>query len=146
MACRQLSVAFDSRDAEIARELGISRSELRLLNLLEDGARSQVDAAAHLGLSRSAVTSLVDSLARRGLVERSTPPEDRRVKLLTLTPAVWGALAHHYGPAGGRVLEAIGATADSEASHELARQLSAIAAALRPELANAGARPLGAPV
>lgn len=38
------------------------------------------------GLSKSAATRMVDQLAKRGLVERSTDPEDRRSVQVQLTP------------------------------------------------------------
>lgn len=43
--------------------------------------------AEELGCDRSNVTDLVDRLELKGLVERRTDPEDRRVKQLVLTPA-----------------------------------------------------------
>lgn len=104
LACKQLGAAFDLRDGEISAELGISRNELRLLNFLEDGPRSQVDIAAHLVVSRAAVTSMVDELTAHDMVQRSPSPQDRRVKLVSLTPKVWRVLAQHYGPSGRRVL------------------------------------------
>jgi DNA-binding MarR family transcriptional regulator len=105
-ACKALGAAFDQRDAEIASRLGISRNELRLLNLLEEGPRSQVDIAARLVVSRAAVTAMVDSLTRHELVERTSSDRDRRIKLVSLTPRVWRLLADHYGPGGRRVLAA----------------------------------------
>ncbi|RWR15828.1 MarR family transcriptional regulator [Microbacterium enclense] len=134
IACRQLGAAFDSRDAEIAHALGVTRNELRLLNLLEDGPRPQVSVAGVLGLSRSAVTSIADSLTERRLIERSPSTEDRRVKLLSLTPAVWGVLAQHYRPGGERVIEAIASDFPEDAAAALAETLSAIAAAIHPSL------------
>lgn len=43
--------------------------------------------AADLHCDASNVTGLADRLERRGLVERRSDPNDRRVKLLALTPA-----------------------------------------------------------
>lgn len=130
VACKQLGAAFDARDAEIATGLGVSRNELRVLNLLEDGPHSHVSIATHLGVSRAAVTSIVDGLADRRLVSRSESPDDRRVKLVSLTPAVWAVLAEHYRPFGERVLA--GATALTPTDVEalvlyLGRLVSAIA-------------------
>ncbi|MYX32103.1 MarR family transcriptional regulator [Streptomyces sp. SID8377] len=45
------------------------------------------DLAADLMTDRPYVTLVVDDLARRGLVERTPHPRDRRRKLLSVTPA-----------------------------------------------------------
>ncbi len=131
LACRKLGAAFDARDAEIAMGLQVSRNELRLLNLLEDGPQSQVAIASHLGVSRAAITTMVDALATRGLVARAESPDDRRIKLVSLTPAVWGALAAHYRPLGERVLLETRALAPSELN-DLVTHLHALRAAIAP--------------
>ncbi|WP_214404267.1 MarR family winged helix-turn-helix transcriptional regulator [Pseudonocardia lacus] len=51
----------------------------------EEGGISQRDLAATLGLDPSQVVALVDELARRGLVERTPSPADRRTKLVAAT-------------------------------------------------------------
>ena len=43
--------------------------------------------ARTLSCDASNVTGLVDRLEREGLIERQSSPEDRRVKVLALTPA-----------------------------------------------------------
>lgn len=131
LACKQLGAAFDLRDAQISTELGISRNELRILNYLEDGPRSQVDIAAHLLVSRAAVTSMIDTLTARGLVERTPSTQDRRVKLVSVTSKVWRVLAQHYGPSGRRVLEAA-STLDDAQLRAMVDDLVRVSKAIRP--------------
>lgn len=133
MACKDLANAFDTRDASIATRLKVSRNELRLLNQLEDGPRSQVDIATHLGVTRSAVTAMVDRLSDDGLVTRQLSLEDRRVKMISLTAKVWQALAEHYGPAGRRVLQFAEPLTTDEVD-QLTAHLVRLARAIEPAL------------
>ena len=71
-----------------AREsLDITQSESELLRLLEHrpGLRVQ-DAALELGIASNSVSTLIKQLARAGLVERTTDPQDARAACLRLTP------------------------------------------------------------
>ena len=129
LACRALGAAFDEQDAVIAAGLHISRNELRLLNALEHGPRPQVDLATQLGLTRGAVTPMVDRLTARGLVQRDISASDRRVNLVSLTPQSWRVLAGQYAPTGQRVLAAV-ETLSSEAVDHLVTQLLVLTAAL----------------
>jgi DNA-binding MarR family transcriptional regulator len=57
-----------------------------LLDRLEDGVPSPMsDLARQLHCDKSNLTGLVDGLERRGLVQRTTPPNDRRVRALVTT-------------------------------------------------------------
>jgi MarR family transcriptional regulator for hemolysin len=62
------------------------------------GAVSQRELAAHLSTSSVSVVKLIDRMERDGWVVRKQSPEDRRVKLLFLTPkakSVWKDLTVH---------------------------------------------------
>lgn len=83
--------------------LGVGRSDLRALNLLEHGPLGAAARAHELGLSRASVTALVDRLVAAGLVSRSPSPTDRRAILVALEPPVWAAFARVYRPLGERV-------------------------------------------
>jgi DNA-binding MarR family transcriptional regulator len=70
-------------------ELGISLSQLKALGVLELEAEEALPLgglAAQLQLSLPAVSRLVDSLHKRGWVTREEAPEDRRCKLVQITP------------------------------------------------------------
>jgi DNA-binding MarR family transcriptional regulator len=75
-----------SHAAELAGEFGLSFLQSRALWRLEQPLATGA-LAEQLGLDRSNVTSIVDRLESGGFVTREAHPEDRRVKLLTLTPA-----------------------------------------------------------
>jgi len=70
----------------VAGEFGLSPMGLGLLKRLEPGAELPMSTMAEcLCCDASNVTSIVDRLGARGLIERRDSPKDRRVKLLALT-------------------------------------------------------------
>lgn len=60
---------------------------MHLHELGSDNDVSQSALAAAVGLDGSSLVRLLDILVERGLIERRPHPEDRRVKLVHLTPA-----------------------------------------------------------
>ncbi|HEY1478642.1 MAG TPA: MarR family transcriptional regulator [Gaiellales bacterium] len=73
-------------DAELA-ELGLSASELNLIACLSpEGPRRIGEVIADTAQRPSTVTGILDRLERRGLVERSLDPGDRRSFRAALTP------------------------------------------------------------
>lgn len=82
------------------------------------------DLAASMSCDRSYITGMADGLEERGLVER-VPGADRRVKLLTLTPA-GRQLREELLSAIGERSDAVRAL-DSEARLTLARTLTEMA-------------------
>lgn len=69
-------------------QFGIDGRELAVLAVL--GAEvplSQQEAAEQLGVDRTTMVALVDSLERKALVERHRSPEDRRKNIVRLTEA-----------------------------------------------------------
>jgi len=87
---------IDAFDEAAAGALGITRTDLRCLNLLEHGARSPTALAAALGLTTGSVTALIDRLERRQLVERARHPDDRRGIMVSATPKVFATLGGIY--------------------------------------------------
>lgn len=83
--------------------------------------------AEHHGLSRAAVSKTLAKLERRGYITRTPSPNDKRVALITVTPAgkdvidalfprqlrVEAALLARLGPDRSRVLEALRLLAES---------------------------------
>ena len=89
---------FSTYDAAIALLSGrmaresLSVSTFNVLMLLAHGEFRRAGCPMHrlgelLLVSRANVTGLVDSLERKGLVERREHPHDRRSKLVRITPA-----------------------------------------------------------
>jgi DNA-binding MarR family transcriptional regulator len=58
-----------------------------LAYVTEFGATSQTRLADRLGIGRAAIGSVVDRLEAGDLVERRPDPDDRRVWLVSITPA-----------------------------------------------------------
>jgi DNA-binding MarR family transcriptional regulator len=87
--------AIEQRTSALLRDLGLpSTSALIAL----DALRAAGDAvppsvlAERVFLTRGSVTSLLDTLARRGWVDRRPNPADRRSILVSITPAGRAAL------------------------------------------------------
>ena len=73
--------------------LELTKQQAHALYVLSvDGPRSMSDLAETLACDASSVTGLIDRLEARGLVSRHSVPSDRRMRMLTLTPA--GARMH----------------------------------------------------
>jgi DNA-binding MarR family transcriptional regulator len=106
-ACRDLVRAIDAFDEAASAGLGVGRSDLRALNLLEDGPLTASSLAERLILTRPAVTALVDRLVAAEFVERVAVPGDRRATAVALRPATWEAFARVYLPLGRRVHSAV---------------------------------------
>src|SRR6187200_2369483 len=71
----------------LAAELQLSPAQCHVLHLIEPGRPMPMGQLAEtLACDASNVTGLVDRLESRGLVRRRASAEDRRVKVLDLTP------------------------------------------------------------
>lgn len=83
----RFSFAQRSSLPALAAELELSPAQCHLLNLLEPGRSVPMgQLAGALSCDASNVTGLVDRLESRGLIQRSPSEQDRRVKVLSLTP------------------------------------------------------------
>jgi DNA-binding MarR family transcriptional regulator len=83
----QFTSANRSAQAQLMHELGLTPAHARALSILDpEQPRPMRAMASALCCDASMATWLVDRLEERGLVERQTPPNDRRVKTVVLTP------------------------------------------------------------
>lgn len=114
--CRALWEAMERFDAAACRALGVGRSDLRALNLLEAGPLAAGEIGDRLGLTSGSVTALIDRLERAGLVSRRHPDEDRRRVLVRLEPATYAAFAAVYAPLGARVAAAAASLTEEQRS------------------------------
>ncbi|HYO18575.1 MAG TPA: MarR family transcriptional regulator [Dermatophilaceae bacterium] len=121
VACRRFIQATDLSEERVAARLGIGRSDLRAVNLLEHGPVSHAQIARQLGLTPASVTALIDRLQAHGLVQRTPHPTDRRVTHVELLPRAWSELAAVYRPIGSAVLDAT-----SSRPREQRRQLATL--------------------
>lgn len=70
-----------------ALDLGRGSGRVKSLMWLSEGPLTLSGLAEAIGVDAPYATLIVDSLEERGLVERQPDPEDRRRKLVSLTPA-----------------------------------------------------------
>ena len=126
-AVKRFIQASDLCEERVARRLGLGRTDLRAINLLEDGPISQSEIAQRLGLSRASITVLIDRLVARGFVQRTPHATDRRVSQIELLPAAWQALAQIYRPIGMAVMASVDEL-PTASKQRLARQLDVMAA------------------
>jgi DNA-binding MarR family transcriptional regulator len=75
------------RIGRLLRPLGVSSPGGLVLGLLRDhGPMAPSEIGSRLIVTRATVTGLVDSLERRGFVQRTANPHDRRSLVVTITP------------------------------------------------------------
>jgi DNA-binding MarR family transcriptional regulator len=94
-AWRAISQIALDRDRKIAVSdaLGLSWTRVLALRLLATQSHTLRGLAQRLSADPPYVTLMVDDLEERGLVQRTPHPEDRRAKLVKLTPAGRAAAA-----------------------------------------------------
>jgi DNA-binding MarR family transcriptional regulator len=113
--------------AERLERLDLSPPHAGILGQLRRSAgQSQQDLAETLGLFPSRMVAFVDELERKGLIERRSNPDDRRVYALFLTAAGEKAL-RDIGRSNTEHLEALCAGLDATERSQLAALLERIA-------------------
>ncbi|GAA3123402.1 MarR family winged helix-turn-helix transcriptional regulator [Streptosporangium carneum] len=81
-----LSRALIDAELPVLREHGLSMwAYAVLLALDERPLRTQAALAESIGADKTRIIGFLDDLQRRGLIERTPDPTDRRVRLLSLT-------------------------------------------------------------
>lgn len=106
LAVRAMADALGRFDDAASKALGIGRTDLQALNLMEHGPVTAGQIAERLGLTSGTVTVLVDRLVKHGYAAREHDPDDRRRVLVRLEPATYAAFARTYAPCGRAVAEA----------------------------------------
>lgn len=89
IALRQITRAIDLNSKRLSKTSGMTAPQLLVLQtLLEEGGESKPSIVAKkIHLSQATVTSIVDRLARAGLVTRARNEDDRRAIDIALTDA-----------------------------------------------------------
>jgi DNA-binding MarR family transcriptional regulator len=95
-ASRALYHAIDRLDHFAAQKMGISRNELRCLNLLENGPVRPGQITLSLNFTSGSVTTMLDRLEKKGLIQRKLDPTDRRGSLISATAKVFAELGPIY--------------------------------------------------
>ncbi|OWV06768.1 MarR family transcriptional regulator [Micromonospora wenchangensis] len=81
-----LSVVIQRKYAQICAEFDLTPAQATLLCAVRNEPRQMADLAASLGMTKNALSQLVDRTARRELVGRASSAQDRRVVMLGATP------------------------------------------------------------
>ena len=96
---RQHSSAVLRHAAATAKRMSLEASELAALEHLQAaGAINQKRLGERLLMSPGAITAMIDRLERRGYVERTPNPEDRRSALVNITKAGIEESLRHLWP------------------------------------------------
>jgi DNA-binding MarR family transcriptional regulator len=91
-----LDNAFDNLAAE---RLGLNRSDLHCLNIIENsGGLTAGELAGEAGLTTGAVTGVIDRLERAGYARRISDPADRRRVKVEVTPKFYSRADKIWGP------------------------------------------------
>jgi DNA-binding MarR family transcriptional regulator len=95
-ASGNLDDAFDSLAAE---QLGVSETDLRCLNIIENsGGLTAGELATQAGLTAGAITGVIDRLQKAGYARRVPDAADRRRIRLRVTPAFLESAERIWGP------------------------------------------------
>jgi len=86
---RRSQNATDRFDQAVADALGVHRTDMRCIDLLErEGPLPAGRLAERMGLTSGAMTAALDRLEAAGYAQRHPDPGDRRRVLVELTPSV----------------------------------------------------------
>ena len=125
---RMLDRCLAGSEASVAR--------VRLLAYVADGPKRSTDIASFFGHAPRTVTEAIDALEAAGHLRRRVVPEDRRVKLVELTPAGREVLDRAQPEYERLLAETVGTLEQSElagldaALCKLSQRIEAVEAAL----------------
>jgi DNA-binding MarR family transcriptional regulator len=98
-ALRALQLATDLLDEAFADFVGINRTDLRCMDVVDQRGRVTAgELAREAGLTTGAVTAVVDRMEAAGLFRRTHDPDDRRKVWIELTPDAKELGNEVYGP------------------------------------------------
>src|SRR5262245_9725491 len=115
LAIRSSQNVSEAFDEHVAARLGINRTDLRALDILDQrGPLSAGELAEAMHLSSGAVTTLVDRLERAGYARRERDKEDRRRVLVELEPKMRDVGESFYQPLFAGTAELLDRYSDDE--------------------------------
>ena len=106
---RTMQIVNDLFDEAAANELGVNRTDHRVLDVLErEEPITPSRLAAANRLSRPAMTTVIDRLENAGYARRVPDSEDRRSVLVEMTPLAREQAMRIYAPIGERARKDFG--------------------------------------
>jgi DNA-binding MarR family transcriptional regulator len=115
---RAYQTSTDNYDQAIADRLGMNRTDMRCIDLIEQaGGMTAGELARAAGLTSGAVTAVVDRLERAGMARRVGDPSDRRRVRIEATAKLWELT----GPLMGPFLDESSQILDNFSTEELER-------------------------
>jgi DNA-binding MarR family transcriptional regulator len=107
-AARASQSASDAVDEAVAELLGLNRTDMRFLDILDrEGRLAAGELARSSGLTTGAVTAVLDRLERSGYARRVRDPDDRRRVLVEPTEQARRIGAELYGELGAAAVAAL---------------------------------------
>ena len=101
---RQLTTAIDGLDQRAAEHFGITRNDLRLIDILRsNGPLTASRLARAVGLTSGGLSIALERLERVGYIRRTQHPDDRRSVLVEATDTVAPLEAEVFGVVGQRM-------------------------------------------
>jgi DNA-binding MarR family transcriptional regulator len=98
---REHEAANDAFDEVACQRLGVNRTDLRCMNIVENQGSMTAGRLAELsGLTTAAVTAVLDRLERAGYARRVRDDNDRRQVIVELTPLLAERAGRIWGPLG----------------------------------------------
>jgi DNA-binding MarR family transcriptional regulator len=98
---RENEAANDAFDEVASRKLGINRTDLRCLNIVENQGPMTAGRLAELsGLTTAAVTAVLDRVERAGYARRVRDENDRRQVIVELRPLLGERAEQIWSPLG----------------------------------------------
>lgn len=80
-------IALKLRVVHAAGFTGVTDAQLALFQTIEEGGTRLTALAGRAGMAKQSMIELVDRAERQGLARRTPDPDDRRAKVVALTPA-----------------------------------------------------------
>jgi|SRR4051812_25030330 DNA-binding MarR family transcriptional regulator len=95
---RRSQNATDRFDQAVGEAIGLNRTDLRCLDIVEmEGSLTAGRLAELSGLTTGAITTVIDRLEHRGLARRVRDPRDRRRVLVEVAAEARQGAADYYG-------------------------------------------------
>jgi DNA-binding MarR family transcriptional regulator len=133
-AARELEVVgtlVENAIADVARKYGLSHAAGNALAVIEGngGPLPAGEISARMHITSGTMTTVLDTLERKGLIERLTDPDDRRRVLIEITAEAQRVLDRML-PEVQQVSAAIMSNLDNEQNEQLLASLAAVREAL----------------